>query len=113
MSFSVTPQCAVDEIHDSSDCSKWHFGRQEMSFFHRLFLYFDPVFWRQTGLIPIPYSRHIWRAVSTTVWINFVVVNCSKCKAKTTDSSTLIMGTKLTFGNIQCKSYRDRWRPTN
>ena len=43
MSSNVTPQCAVDEIHDSSDCSKWHFGRPEMSFIHRFFLYFDPI----------------------------------------------------------------------
>ena len=44
MSFSVMPQCAVDELHDSRYCFKRHFVRQELSIFERSFVHFDPIF---------------------------------------------------------------------
>ena len=73
MSFSVIPQCAVTEIHDSSYCSKRHFGRQEMSLFQRIPPVIRYSLCLYTYPIPMPYSGYIYRSVCSTVWSNFHV----------------------------------------
>ena len=78
MSFSVIPQCAVTPILDSSYCSKRHFGRQQMSFFHRFFLYFDPVDGSTLTGYQCPTHDTPIVLISASFGASFVLVNCTK-----------------------------------
>ena len=78
MSFYVIPQGAVTPILDSSYCSKRHFVRQQMSFFHRFFLYFDPVYGSTLTGYQCPTHDTPIVLISAPFGASFVLVNCIK-----------------------------------